>query len=56
MTPVLPHGIAVAAVAAALLSAASVPAFAATYCVEREPDVVLGHRVHDGVARCVPGP
>jgi hypothetical protein len=40
------------AVAAPLAGAAS----AAVYCVERDADTVLGHRLHDGVSRCVPVP
>lgn len=36
--------------------AAAPAAGAATYCVERDRDYVLGRPVHDGLRRCVPGP
>ena len=40
-----------------LLLAAGAPAVAdSVYCVERDPDVVAGIHLHDGIRRCVPGP
>lgn len=38
------------------LLAAPEPSGAAVYCVEKQPDYVLGMQVHPGVRRCVPGP
>ena len=42
--------------ACAALALTAPAADAAVYCVDRDPDVVLGHRLHEGVSRCVPGP